>query len=115
MEVGGRRRSDVVRDFCSRRTVHFLTYLLITRRDNRCTLHRVIPGNYPAEQRRGIRTTVFGEKRKFLHCQTSHDLLMVLLAYFDPASKSRDEALDSSEVKPNGHGSDHHKNGEMPG
>ncbi|KAI5367594.1 putative TauD/TfdA-like domain, taurine dioxygenase TauD-like superfamily [Septoria linicola] len=66
--------------------------------DNRCTLHRVIPGKYPAEQRRGIRTTVFGEK-----------------PYFDPASKSRDETLVSCKVKSNGHGSDHHKNGEMPG
>ncbi|RVX71023.1 hypothetical protein B0A52_03388 [Exophiala mesophila] len=41
--------------------------------DNRCTLHRVIPGNYDAP-RRGIRTTVFGEK-----------------PYFDPASESRAE------------------------
>ncbi|KAH8780514.1 alpha-ketoglutarate-dependent sulfonate dioxygenase [Hyaloscypha sp. PMI_1271] len=30
--------------------------------DNRATLHRVIPGNYPTGARRGIRTTVFGEK-----------------------------------------------------
>ncbi|KAG9228544.1 alpha-ketoglutarate-dependent sulfonate dioxygenase, partial [Amylocarpus encephaloides] len=30
--------------------------------DNRATLHRVIPGNYPSGARRGIRTTVFGEK-----------------------------------------------------
>ncbi|KAL6232114.1 hypothetical protein BDW75DRAFT_233052 [Aspergillus navahoensis] len=30
--------------------------------DNRCTLHRVIPGTYEGK-RRGIRTTVFGEKR----------------------------------------------------
>ncbi|OIW34233.1 alpha-ketoglutarate-dependent sulfonate dioxygenase [Coniochaeta ligniaria NRRL 30616] len=41
--------------------------------DNRCTLHRVIPGTYEAP-RRGIRTTVFGEK-----------------PYFDPNSESRDE------------------------
>ncbi|KAK1757852.1 putative alpha-ketoglutarate-dependent sulfonate dioxygenase [Echria macrotheca] len=39
--------------------------------DNRCTLHRVIPGSYEAP-RRGIRTTVFGEK-----------------PYFDPASEGR--------------------------
>ncbi|KAH8802257.1 alpha-ketoglutarate-dependent sulfonate dioxygenase [Hyaloscypha sp. PMI_1271] len=32
--------------------------------DNRCTVHRVIPGNYDAP-RRGIRTTVFGEKPYF--------------------------------------------------
>lgn len=31
--------------------------------DNRCVLHRVIPGTYN-KPRRGIRTTVFGEKRK---------------------------------------------------
>lgn len=29
----------------------------------RCTLHRVIPGTYEGN-RRGIRTTVFGEKRQ---------------------------------------------------
>ena len=33
--------------------------------DNRCTLHRVIPGKYDASSRRGVRTTVFGEKRKY--------------------------------------------------
>jgi sulfonate dioxygenase len=32
--------------------------------DNRCTLHRVIPGTYK-EPRRGVRTTVFGEKREY--------------------------------------------------
>ena len=31
--------------------------------DNRCTIHRVIPGTYKAP-RTGVRTTVFGEKRK---------------------------------------------------
>ncbi|KIX07142.1 uncharacterized protein Z518_05119 [Rhinocladiella mackenziei CBS 650.93] len=41
--------------------------------DNRCTLHRVIPGTYEGP-RKGIRTTVFGEK-----------------PYFDPASESRNE------------------------
>lgn len=30
----------------------------------RCSLHRVIPGNYPSGARRGVRTTVFGEKRE---------------------------------------------------
>ncbi|KAI9039354.1 TauD/TfdA dioxygenase family protein [Aspergillus affinis] len=39
--------------------------------DNRCSLHRVIPGTYKGA-RRGIRTTVFGEK-----------------PYLDPASESR--------------------------
>ncbi|KAI0132971.1 hypothetical protein BJ170DRAFT_719151, partial [Xylariales sp. AK1849] len=39
--------------------------------DNRCSVHRVIPGRYEAP-RKGIRTTVFGEK-----------------PYFDPASESR--------------------------
>ncbi|KAL4784209.1 hypothetical protein BJX76DRAFT_357286 [Aspergillus varians] len=41
--------------------------------DNRCTVHRVIPGTYEGP-RKGIRTTVFGEK-----------------PYFDPASESRNE------------------------
>ncbi|KAF2494501.1 alpha-ketoglutarate-dependent sulfonate dioxygenase [Lophium mytilinum] len=36
--------------------------------DNRCTIHRVIPGKYAPGTRRGIRTTVFGEKRK-LFCR----------------------------------------------
>ena len=31
--------------------------------DNRCSAHRVIPGTYEGN-RKGIRTTVFGEKRK---------------------------------------------------
>ncbi|KAJ4265018.1 hypothetical protein NW762_005261 [Fusarium torreyae] len=39
--------------------------------DNRCVVHRVIPGNYETP-RRGIRTTVFGEK-----------------PYYDPASEGR--------------------------
>ncbi|KAK9772975.1 putative TauD/TfdA-like domain-containing protein [Seiridium cardinale] len=39
--------------------------------DNRCSVHRVIPGRYEGN-RRGIRTTVFGEK-----------------PYFDPSSESR--------------------------
>ncbi|KAI0893366.1 alpha-ketoglutarate-dependent sulfonate dioxygenase [Annulohypoxylon nitens] len=41
--------------------------------DNRCVLHRVIPGSYEAP-RRGIRTTVFGEK-----------------PFYDPASEGRAE------------------------
>ncbi|CAI7665662.1 unnamed protein product [Penicillium glandicola] len=41
--------------------------------DNRCTLHRVIPGTYKGA-RRGIRTTVFGE-----------------IPYLDPTSESRAE------------------------
>ncbi|KAL4979525.1 hypothetical protein BDW66DRAFT_157348 [Aspergillus desertorum] len=41
--------------------------------DNRCALHRVIPGTYEGK-RRGIRTTVFGEK-----------------PHFDPSSESRNE------------------------
>jgi sulfonate dioxygenase len=36
--------------------------------DNRCTLHRVIPGTYK-EKRRGVRTTVFGEKRESTRCR----------------------------------------------
>ena len=41
--------------------------------DNRVTCHRVIPGKYK-EPRKGIRTTVFGER-----------------PYFDPKSESREE------------------------
>ncbi|KAE8413884.1 hypothetical protein BDV36DRAFT_303847 [Aspergillus pseudocaelatus] len=52
--------------------------------DNRCTLHRVIPGSYKGN-RRGIRTTVFGEK-----------------PYFDPASESRDERKLREEQNANG-------------
>ncbi|KAI0158581.1 alpha-ketoglutarate-dependent sulfonate dioxygenase [Pestalotiopsis sp. NC0098] len=44
--------------------------------DNRCVVHRVIPGRYEGN-RRGIRTTVFGEK-----------------PYLDPASESRYERED---------------------
>ncbi|PSN62990.1 alpha-ketoglutarate-dependent sulfonate dioxygenase [Corynespora cassiicola Philippines] len=42
--------------------------------DNRVTVHRVIPGKYEPGSRRGVRTTVFGEK-----------------PYFDPKSESRDQ------------------------
>ncbi|KNG90411.1 alpha-ketoglutarate-dependent sulfonate dioxygenase [Aspergillus nomiae NRRL 13137] len=52
--------------------------------DNRCTVHRVIPGRYKGN-RRGIRTTVFGEK-----------------PYFDPASESRDERNLREEKNSNG-------------
>ncbi|KAE8396901.1 hypothetical protein BDV37DRAFT_292991 [Aspergillus pseudonomiae] len=52
--------------------------------DNRCTVHRVIPGRYKGN-RRGIRTTVFGEK-----------------PYFDPASESRDERNLREEKNANG-------------
>ncbi|KAE8161472.1 alpha-ketoglutarate-dependent sulfonate dioxygenase [Aspergillus tamarii] len=52
--------------------------------DNRCTVHRVIPGRYKGN-RRGIRTTVFGEK-----------------PYFDPASESRDERKLREEQNANG-------------
>ncbi|EXJ89886.1 hypothetical protein A1O3_02953 [Capronia epimyces CBS 606.96] len=44
--------------------------------DNRATIHRVIPGTYEAP-RKGIRTTVFGEK-----------------PYFDTASESRNERAE---------------------
>ncbi|KAJ5898799.1 hypothetical protein N7495_003543 [Penicillium taxi] len=52
--------------------------------DNRCTLHRVIPGKYNGA-RRGIRTTVYGEK-----------------PYFDRDSESREERKEreSQEKKP---------------
>ncbi len=61
--------------------------------DNRCTLHRVIPGKYASGTRRGVRTTVFGEKRK-LESYLQMDIALVLifhLAYFDPNSESREE------------------------
>jgi hypothetical protein len=61
--------------------------------DNRCTVHRVIPGFYSAP-RSGIRTTVFGEKRK---CSVRFRIELRLTrweAYFDPASESRDERAE---------------------
>jgi hypothetical protein len=36
--------------------------VIVTDLRQRCTVHRVIPGNYDTP-RRGVRTTVFGEKR----------------------------------------------------
>ena len=69
----------------------------------RCTLHRVIPGTYETV-RRGIRTTVFGEKRKL----TRRLVLMLIAnnlsaAYFDPASESRnDHARRQKLAKTNG-------------
>ncbi|OGM46965.1 alpha-ketoglutarate-dependent sulfonate dioxygenase [Aspergillus bombycis] len=60
--------------------------------DNRCTVHRVIPGRYKGN-RRGIRTTVFGEKREYPK---------YINAYFDPASESRDERKLREEKIANG-------------
>ncbi|PVH96545.1 alpha-ketoglutarate-dependent sulfonate dioxygenase [Periconia macrospinosa] len=54
--------------------------------DNRVTLHRIIPGNYPSGARRGIRTTVFGEK-----------------PFYDPTSEGRlqrAERIDKEKVAP---------------
>ena len=45
--------------------------------DNRVSIHRVIPGKYASGTRRGIRTTVFGEK-----------------PYLDPASEGREERVE---------------------
>jgi hypothetical protein len=60
--------------------------------DNRCTNHRVIPGTYEAP-RKGIRTTVFGEKREFcpllIWVSLTAYMLRMWLAYFDPASEGR--------------------------
>ncbi|KAI1492265.1 alpha-ketoglutarate-dependent sulfonate dioxygenase [Biscogniauxia mediterranea] len=55
--------------------------------DNRCVVHRVIPGTYEGN-RRGIRTTVFGEK-----------------PYFDPSSEGRAERQQRlKEAQTNGQG-----------
>ncbi|KKY23947.1 putative alpha-ketoglutarate-dependent sulfonate [Phaeomoniella chlamydospora] len=53
--------------------------------DNRCVLHRVIPGRFETGSRRGVRTTVFGEK-----------------PYYDPNSEGRDEREDKGRVVQNG-------------
>ncbi|CZR68911.1 uncharacterized protein PAC_18812 [Phialocephala subalpina] len=57
--------------------------------DNRVTIHRVIPGNYPPNSRTGVRTTVFGEK-----------------PYLDPNSESREQRerrlAEEKVVKANG-------------
>ncbi|KAL1897446.1 hypothetical protein Sste5346_004184 [Sporothrix stenoceras] len=49
--------------------------------DNRCSVHRVIPGTYK-EKRRGIRTTVFGEK-----------------PFFDPKSEGRVERQERLDLE----------------
>ncbi|KAJ5899497.1 alpha-ketoglutarate-dependent sulfonate dioxygenase [Penicillium taxi] len=61
--------------------------------DNRCTLHRVVPGKYKEETRRGIRTRVLGEK-----------------PYLDPSGEGREErttrlAEDTSNKESNEFGS----------
>ncbi|KAH8886630.1 alpha-ketoglutarate-dependent sulfonate dioxygenase [Thozetella sp. PMI_491] len=58
--------------------------------DNRCTIHRAIPGKYPNGSRQGVRTTVFGEK-----------------PYFDSKGEGREEretrvATEQSHPKTNG-------------
>lgn len=52
--------------------------------DNRCTVHRVIHGSYKAK-RRGVRTTVFGEK-----------------PYLDPNSEGREQRRQRVEKEQNG-------------
>ncbi|OAG37859.1 hypothetical protein AYO21_07965 [Fonsecaea monophora] len=65
--------------------------------NGRCTAHRVIPGTYDSP-RRGIRTTVFGEK-----------------PFFDPASESRRErqlrAKQANGQGQNGHSGQNGQNG----
>jgi sulfonate dioxygenase len=83
----------------------------------RCTLHRVIPGFYGGG-RRGVRTTVFGEKRTLESLSTNALKLIGDTAYFDPASESRAErerrqkSLDGT-TGVNGHanGANGHSNG----
>jgi hypothetical protein len=61
----------------------------------RVTVHRVIPGKYPADSRSGIRTTVFGEKRRFhIFSNIRSRILILRSAYFDPKSESRQQRLD---------------------
>ena len=58
----------------------------------RVTLHRIIPGNYPSGARRGIRTTVFGEKRKFKSSQQTSKAKATTenkAAFYDPKSEGR--------------------------
>jgi sulfonate dioxygenase len=61
----------------------------------RVTLHRVIPGNYPSGARRGIRTTVFGEKRKFRSSQqTQKPTTKYAAAFYDPKSEGRQQKAE---------------------
>ncbi|KAL4931651.1 TauD/TfdA dioxygenase family protein [Aspergillus undulatus] len=62
--------SDKILDFLAYH-IHAADDQSVAMWNDRCTLHRVIPGTYEG-QRRGIRTTVFGEK-----------------PYHDPTSESR--------------------------
>lgn len=71
--------------------------------DNRITIHRVIPGNYPPNSRTGVRTTVFGEKRKSF--RNLCGLLLTPVAYLDPNSESREQRerrLAGENTKENG-------------
>ncbi|KAJ9272074.1 hypothetical protein DTO212C5_1837 [Paecilomyces variotii] len=61
--------------------------------DNRCTVHRVIPGKYK-QPRRGIRTTVFGEK-----------------PFLDPQSESRNQRLEREQKQRGSQGTNDSKAG----
>ncbi|KAJ9312927.1 hypothetical protein DTO271D3_6841 [Paecilomyces variotii] len=61
--------------------------------DNRCTVHRVIPGKYK-QPRRGIRTTVFGEK-----------------PFLDPQSESRNQRLEREQKQQGSQGTNDSKAG----
>lgn len=75
--VGQRKSSGPLKTICS-----ILTTV------KRSSLHRIIPGNYNTGVRRGIRTTVFGEKRESYPSRSRGNYLTEA-AFYDPKSEGR--------------------------
>lgn len=61
---------------------------LVLTNAQRASLHRIIPGNYTTGTRRGIRTTVFGEKRKSRN-SISRTSCLPEVAFYDANSEGR--------------------------
>lgn len=64
--------------------------LLVLTNTQRTCLHRIIPGHYATGTRRGIRTTVFGEKRKSRKYFSKTSCLPEA-AFYDPKSEGRQD------------------------
>lgn len=75
--VGQRKNSGPLKAICS-----ILTTV------KRSSLHRIIPGTYNTGVRRGIRTTVFGEKRESYPSRSGENYLTEA-AFYDPKSEGR--------------------------
>lgn len=87
MEMAGREYRSVGQ--CKPTVQSRHNWLALTNAQRAC-LHRIIPGNYATGIRRGIRTTVFGEKRKSRK-GISRTSCLPEAAFYDPKSEGRQQ------------------------